>query len=57
MSAAGKRHMQRVAELGCILCRHLGYGQTPAEIHHLKEECGAGQRHMARVDVMRKVAV
>lgn len=44
MSVKGKRHLQRVADLGCILCRHLGYGQTPAEVHHLKEECGAGQR-------------
>lgn len=34
MSAAGKRHMGRVAGLGCILCRHLGavarHGQTTA---------------------------
>lgn len=43
-SAAAKRHMGRVADLGCILCRHLGYGQTPAHVHHLKEECGASQR-------------
>lgn len=44
MTAAGKRHMGKVAEVGCILCRHIGAGQTPAEVHHLKEECGAGQR-------------
>lgn len=44
MSAAGKRHMQKVAGLGCILCRHLGMGNTPAEVHHLKEECGVSQR-------------
>lgn len=30
-----KRHMGRVAELGCILCRHLGYGYSPAQVHHL----------------------
>jgi hypothetical protein len=30
-----KKHMGRVAELGCILCRHLDYGQTPAEVHHI----------------------
>lgn len=44
MSLAAKRHMSRVAIVGCSLCRHLGYGATPAEVHHLKEECGAGQR-------------
>lgn len=35
MSAAGRRHMQRVAGLGCILCLHLGLGPTPAEVHHV----------------------
>ena len=36
--------MGKVAEVGCILCISLGRGATPAEVHHLKEECGAGQR-------------
>lgn len=44
MSAASKRHLTRVAGLGCILCRHLGHGETPAEIHHLREGQGAAQR-------------
>ena len=30
-----KRHMSRVAELGCILCRYLEWGNTEAEIHHV----------------------
>lgn len=51
MSAKGARHMAKVAGLGCILCRHLGYGQTPAEVHHLKEECGAGQRQSDYITV------
>ena len=29
-----QRHMQRVASIGCILCRKLGLGETPAEVHH-----------------------
>lgn len=33
--SAEKRHMGRVAELGCILCRLLGLGQTPAQVHHI----------------------
>lgn len=44
MSAKGSRHMAKVAAVGCIVCRQLGYGETPAVVHHLKEECGASQR-------------
>jgi len=36
--------MGRVAEVGCILCRHLGYGQSPAEVHHIRAGQGAAQR-------------
>lgn len=45
MSAAGKRHMGRVAEQGCCICRRLGYGATPAEVHHARTGVGAGQRN------------
>lgn len=34
----------KLAEMGCILCRHLGTPGTPAEIHHLREGMGLGQR-------------
>lgn len=30
-----QRHMGRVASLGCILCRELDMGATPAEVHHV----------------------
>lgn len=36
--------LDAVASLGCILCDHLGYGNTPAVIHHLREGRGAAQR-------------
>lgn len=36
--------MGRVAELGCVLCRHLGFDGTPAEVHHIREGQGAAQR-------------
>jgi hypothetical protein len=41
MSAASKRHMGRVAELGCCTC-----GQSPVEVHHARtgEAAGAAQR-------------
>lgn len=44
MTAAAKRHLSRVAALGCILCASRGTRGTPAEIHHLREGQGAAQR-------------
>jgi hypothetical protein len=28
-------HMERVASIGCILCRELGHGYVPAQVHHV----------------------
>lgn len=42
--AAGRRYMGRVAALGCMLCRRLGYGPTQAEVHHLRDGAGMQQR-------------
>ena len=44
MSAAGKRHMGRVAQVPCVLCKHMGLGATPAQVHHLKYGQGASDR-------------
>ena len=44
MRNAEKQHMNRVAELGCILCKHLDYGSTPAHLHHIREGQGMSQR-------------
>lgn len=27
--------MQRVREIGCLICRALGYGASPASAHHI----------------------
>jgi hypothetical protein len=35
-------YMGRVAGLGCLICRRLGYGYAPAELHHVAE--GSGHR-------------
>lgn len=32
---AEKKHMAKVAEMGCCVCVNLGLGETPAEIHHI----------------------
>lgn len=47
MSNAGKRHMSRVASLGCIMHR-LGWSAECSgrvEVHHLREGVGAAQRN------------
>jgi len=33
-----------VASLGCAVCRNLGYGESPAEIHHVRIATGMGKR-------------
>lgn len=41
---AERDYMGRVAALGCIVCRLLGFGPTPAQVHHIREGQGAAQR-------------
>ena len=43
-TAAEKRHMAAVARIGCIVCRGLGYGHSPAELHHPRSLAGMGQK-------------
>lgn len=40
-TADERRHMGRVAALGCCVCTRLGLGATPAEVHHLRSGAGA----------------
>ena len=42
-----KKLYSQTASIGCILCRHLGYGETPAEIHHIRSF--GGKRDLAPV--------
>jgi len=44
MSNAGKRWMMKVAQVPCVICRHMGLGETPAQVHHLKYQTGASDR-------------
>lgn len=44
---AESQHLNRVASLGCVVCRNLGYGVTPLDmtaIHHIREGQGMAQR-------------
>jgi hypothetical protein len=51
MKKAEKKYLDRVASLGCYLCNHLGYGATPAQIHHLREGVGMAQRNSNYFDL------
>jgi hypothetical protein len=43
-TAAEKRHMQKVAEMGCIVCSHShGHNDTPAQVHHVRARHGWGR--------------
>jgi len=35
MNKKEKDHLNRVADIGCIVCRNMGFYGTPAEIHHI----------------------
>lgn len=37
-------HMERVAALGCVVCRNLGLGPSLAEVHHVLRS-GRRQSH------------
>ena len=43
-TVAEKQHMNRVAELGCAVCRRMGYEGTPAELHHPRRLAGGWGR-------------
>ena len=43
-TVAEREHMGIVAGLCCIVCRNLGYGESPAEVHHVRYLAGGGQR-------------
>jgi hypothetical protein len=44
MTKDEKKHLDSVAQLGCIVCAKLGYGETPAEIHHPRKGVGLALR-------------
>ena len=44
MKNSEARHLSRVAELGCALCRRMGYSETPAQIHHPRINVGMGKK-------------
>lgn len=39
-----KAWKSKVVGIGCILCKHLDLGETPATLHHVREGQGMSQR-------------
>lgn len=46
MTKDQRKHYDKVANLGCSLCRYLELGATPPELHHIRR---AGKRDNAPV--------
>jgi hypothetical protein len=44
VTRAEREWLSRVANLSCVVCRNEDLGDTPAEIHHLRDGYGRGQR-------------
>lgn len=44
MKKADRIYLNNIVEMGCIVCRNMGYGASPAEAHHLRSGVGTGQR-------------
>ena len=45
MTAASRRHMDKVAQLPCVLCAVLGMPESrPVHVHHLTQGKGLGTR-------------
>lgn len=40
MNRLEKYHMDSVSQLGCCVCRRIGYGPTPGQVHHVAEGSG-----------------
>ena len=40
-----KKHLERVASIGCIVCRNSGRYDIPAEVHHIRNGAGIGRRN------------
>ncbi|WP_295802160.1 Ref family recombination enhancement nuclease [uncultured Microbulbifer sp.] len=50
MKKAESEHLDAVAALGCIVCRNLELGETPAEIHHIRS--GQGRKRATHFEVI-----
>lgn len=48
MTKDEKNYLSRVVELGCAVCRRIGFYDTPSEVHHLRT--GQGRKRASHYD-------
>lgn len=44
MTKSEKKLFDKLSQLGCIVCLREGYGFSPTEIHHIRQNAGMGQK-------------
>jgi len=44
MTKDERKHYERLSQLGCIVCRNLGFGYSQPHIHHIRHGAGIGQK-------------
>lgn len=44
VTVSDKQYLSEVSRMGCAICRRLGLGRMPAEVHHQRTGTGAGRR-------------
>ena len=44
MTKDERKHYDRIAQCGCIVCNIFGHGFSPCEIHHIRTGIGMGQK-------------
>jgi len=47
MNKKERQQNDNIARLGCVLCYHMGYHDTPAELHHVRRF--GGKRSLAEI--------
>ena len=44
MNKDEKRHYEKLSQIGCIVCRNLGFGYSAPHIHHIRNGVGLAMR-------------
>jgi hypothetical protein len=44
MNKDERKHYEKLSQIGCIVCRNLGFGYSQPHIHHIRHGAGAGQK-------------
>lgn len=45
MNKDERKHYEKLSQIGCIVCRNLGFGYSAPEIHHLRANQGHKRAH------------